>query len=972
MPIPNASYPFDPTGVASTNLVDGERQIIPAPNAANFVLIIPFAAPYFRSSLRVIHVPTGRQLAEGVDYYCTHYFYEATTKIGQPIYGSITMIDRSLSGTVDLRYQTIGGDWTLDSAALQEILSQTLLDPRRAVWEQITELPYAFPPLGHEHDVVDMTGMTDVVDAIYAIAQSITDMATGANQSHIDDKNNPHETTKAQVGLGLVQNYGLASSPEASAGLVSNKYMTPVLTRTAISDQVGSAFTAHAGNSNNPHGTTKLQVGLGSVENFPPASMPEALAGTANDRVMTPFTVAALIEDRTGGSVGAHEARRDNPHQVTKAQVGLPLTPNYAPASPQQAIDGVSNDTLMTPNLTRTFFESNIGSQLSDHLADTNNPHGTTKDQVGLGQVPNLPLATLEAAQLGMSDSGFITPRLAWVAIAAYLDSVGLGTGSYDISTHLADHDNPHQVTAAQIDAYTTNEVDGLVGNKLDINGTAVNSGLLGGLTAAQVVSLARNRIEFAAVDSGDHAGPTWTRVANFIPAVSPDPANPPRDLVFYLTGGEAIGNIDTPMYLVRMDVSGVAQMHVQQIAGEVGNATFGYVRGGGGEIAVYIASPALRKSFSVLVVSDPNESIGNSPSIVDVEPVGWQPSNDVARDAGINYDATPGEVSFGYNPNNPSPSEPDQIVHTVNVAGDAGEVATAQADVATFEDLFDWITQSAYGSQNYDATPANHLNWNAQTSVIGINTGVLYDGAAAPTSLVTLRDKDQYQDYTFEVEISSTSADRQAIGVCAASVRLFGRDYGIYVLRTPGQTTTDSGADILPGGDIYRNLTIALNPFQIDALDLGSTNVDVADSASGWGIVGVCRIRVEKIGTSITIKTSQLGSTTIDEDLTVVIDLNSDPRLERFKGPTSYGVACFKQDSCLFEFVSRPGHLRPYIDNYSAYAYRDHNGVSWNSSVPLKLDQPQIKPGRILHSPINGKLFAVRRNGRLKELVIS
>lgn len=48
---------------------------------------------------------------------------------------------------------------------------------------------------------------------------------------HVGDTNNPHATTAAQVGLGSVQNYGIASTAEAQAGTVTNKYVTPALVK---------------------------------------------------------------------------------------------------------------------------------------------------------------------------------------------------------------------------------------------------------------------------------------------------------------------------------------------------------------------------------------------------------------------------------------------------------------------------------------------------------------------------------------------------------------------------------------------------------------------------------------------------------------------------------------------------------------------------------------------------------------------
>ncbi len=56
---------------------------------------------------------------------------------------------------------------------------------------------------------------------------------------------NPHSVTKAQVGLGSVQNYGIATKAQAEDKLITNVYMTPERTWDALmyfwGQQVGAA-----------------------------------------------------------------------------------------------------------------------------------------------------------------------------------------------------------------------------------------------------------------------------------------------------------------------------------------------------------------------------------------------------------------------------------------------------------------------------------------------------------------------------------------------------------------------------------------------------------------------------------------------------------------------------------------------------------------------------------------------------------
>lgn len=48
---------------------------------------------------------------------------------------------------------------------------------------------------------------------------------------------NPHNVSKSNVGLGSVENYGIASTVESEAGTSNVKYMTPLRTKEAILDK---------------------------------------------------------------------------------------------------------------------------------------------------------------------------------------------------------------------------------------------------------------------------------------------------------------------------------------------------------------------------------------------------------------------------------------------------------------------------------------------------------------------------------------------------------------------------------------------------------------------------------------------------------------------------------------------------------------------------------------------------------------
>lgn len=132
----------------------------------------------------------------------------------------------------------------------------------------------------HRHKVADIDGLEAI------IGNQTTNKANQADLiGHIQNQNNPHNVTKAQVGLGNVTNVEQASK---------------------------SDFQHHLDNHNNPHSVTKAQIGLGNVTNVEQASKQE-------------FDV--------------HATNRNNPHGVTKSQVGLGNVDNIKQASYESVED---------------------------------------------------------------------------------------------------------------------------------------------------------------------------------------------------------------------------------------------------------------------------------------------------------------------------------------------------------------------------------------------------------------------------------------------------------------------------------------------------------------------------------------------------------------------------------------------------------------------------------------------------------
>ena len=438
------SYPFDPTGQNPLNRVVNEQQPITSVNFRDYHYIVPRWAPFFAASLQItFHNPDGsiRPLVEGVDFYLGYQFIQATKACAKPVYGAIQFLDTDLAGVIRITYQTVGGDWTLDEAQIAELLANQLYNPRSTSWEMVVERPVDFPVIDHEWDLVDMVGASEIVEAINDITAAITASTGGGLEQHIANKSNPHEVTAAQVGLGNVQNFPIATTAQAQAGVNATTYMTPALTAAAIQALGQSNLQAHLADTNNPHATTKAQVGLGNVPNYAMATAAEATAGISTTTFMSPALTAQVVAV-VNAALQAHTSNTQNPHATTKDQIQLFNVQNYGIATSQQAQDGTDNQTYMTPLRVKQAISALASVDLQQHLSDFTNPHAVTKSQVGLGSVDNFATATQADAQSNSIANKFMTPQRVAQAITFFV-----GT---DFLNHL-NATNPHGVNSSQV-----------------------------------------------------------------------------------------------------------------------------------------------------------------------------------------------------------------------------------------------------------------------------------------------------------------------------------------------------------------------------------------------------------------------------------------------------------------------------------------------------------------------------------------
>lgn len=92
----------------------------------------------------------------------------------------------------------------------------------------------------HRHQVADIDGLAEKIDEVTRNKASHSDIS-----AHVNNRSNPHNVTKAQVGLGNVLDVEQASKVDLNN---------------------------HARSTNNPHNVTKTQIGLSNVDNVKQAT----------------------------------------------------------------------------------------------------------------------------------------------------------------------------------------------------------------------------------------------------------------------------------------------------------------------------------------------------------------------------------------------------------------------------------------------------------------------------------------------------------------------------------------------------------------------------------------------------------------------------------------------------------------------------------------------------------------------------
>lgn len=215
-----------------------------------------------------------------------------------------TAADEAIRGELadDIAQEVLDRDAAIKVAkdALQASINKEVTDRTNADATLKTTLEKAIADAKTELETADATLQSNITKEvndrkgeITRVEKLITDEAATRAQAdidvnekvdlHIGNKSNPHGVTKAQVGLGNVNNTSDADKPVSTAQAIA------IADAKAAGTNAQTNLTTHMQNMSNPHGVTRDQLGLGTTAEiiFKKVSAPSGLWKESDERLKT-------------------------------------------------------------------------------------------------------------------------------------------------------------------------------------------------------------------------------------------------------------------------------------------------------------------------------------------------------------------------------------------------------------------------------------------------------------------------------------------------------------------------------------------------------------------------------------------------------------------------------------------------------------------------------------------------------------
>ena len=169
-----SNYEFDSTASSPNNLVINE---VHALSNATALTIIAENGLFYTNSLIVANTnnPNVPYVA-GVDYSFQGFDPFITAKTGFECASAISFNNSSISGSITMQYQAVGGlEGSTSGLVVQLQNAIAALGTQTHTWAQVQNKPTAYPPLPHPHNLLtDLTGLNALTNVLGRIEYNLS------------------------------------------------------------------------------------------------------------------------------------------------------------------------------------------------------------------------------------------------------------------------------------------------------------------------------------------------------------------------------------------------------------------------------------------------------------------------------------------------------------------------------------------------------------------------------------------------------------------------------------------------------------------------------------------------------------------------------------------------------------------------------------------------------------------------------
>lgn len=272
------ALPLDYSGKAVSNLVPDEVHVLS--NRQVRTLVLDYGG-FFTESIKLIDLATNKPLVPVTDYSPGDVYAIPTAESGKQVCAELLITNPAISNNVSVTYQAIGGKWSNSHKVIFEEAANLLLDDRPVAWDEIYGRDWYLTPKPHHlHDSADTYGLEYIVAGLEYINEAIIrgdaashqqiwadlevmrstleqDIAAAKAklQAHINDYNNPHHDTAAQLDA-----YTIPEIDQVMAAL------TTVID--AMLADADAAVNVHTTNLNNAHNITPAMINAYTAAEF--------------------------------------------------------------------------------------------------------------------------------------------------------------------------------------------------------------------------------------------------------------------------------------------------------------------------------------------------------------------------------------------------------------------------------------------------------------------------------------------------------------------------------------------------------------------------------------------------------------------------------------------------------------------------------------------------------------------------------